>query len=106
MSSPRGPRLGRSTEAAHDLSWMAKAECAGQDEEKGAPVFFPGRVGGGVRGEGGEVVHPEEVRAKALCGACVVREECLSYALAKPERFGIWGGLNTYERDQLRKKMS
>ena len=29
--------------------------------------------------------------AKALCQACVVRSECLEYALEKPENHGIWG---------------
>ncbi len=31
-------------------------------------------------------------RAKALCGACPVRRECLAAALARQEPWGVWGG--------------
>lgn len=30
-------------------------------------------------------------RAKAICGSCPVRTDCLDYALANNERHGIWG---------------
>lgn len=36
--------------------------------------------------------------AKAACGRCPVRVECLAYALAADERFGVWGGLGPEER--------
>ncbi len=32
-----------------------------------------------------------------------VRAECLEYALAHDERFGIWGGLSERERRRLRR---
>ncbi|HVT20624.1 MAG TPA: WhiB family transcriptional regulator, partial [Mycobacteriales bacterium] len=32
-----------------------------------------------------------------------VRGECLSYALAHDERFGIWGGLSERERRRLKR---
>jgi WhiB family redox-sensing transcriptional regulator len=32
------------------------------------------------------------VRAKALCGRCTVRAECLSGALRRREPWGVWGG--------------
>jgi WhiB family redox-sensing transcriptional regulator len=44
-----------------------------------------------------------ERRAKAVCAACPVRDECLSYAVACDERYGIWGGLNQDERRNLRR---
>jgi WhiB family redox-sensing transcriptional regulator len=31
-------------------------------------------------------------RAKAFCGECVVRAECLDAALARREPWGVWGG--------------
>jgi len=34
---------------------------------------------------------------------CEVRSECLDYALANDERFGIWGGLSERERRKLRR---
>lgn len=45
-----------------------------------------------------------EGAARALCGACEVREKCLDYALAVQERHGIWGGLNELERRRLLRK--
>jgi WhiB family redox-sensing transcriptional regulator len=35
---------------------------------------------------------------------CEVRAECLEYALAHDERFGIWGGLSERERRKLKKR--
>jgi len=32
-----------------------------------------------------------------------VQSECLDYALAHDERFGIWGGLSERERRKLKK---
>lgn len=31
-------------------------------------------------------------RAKALCGACPIKAECLAGALAREEPWGVWGG--------------
>lgn len=31
-------------------------------------------------------------RAKALCGECPVRDECLEAALERKEPYGVWGG--------------
>jgi WhiB family redox-sensing transcriptional regulator len=39
-----------------------------------------------------------ERRAKAVCAACPVRNNCLEHALAVEERYGVWGGLSTDER--------
>lgn len=36
---------------------------------------------------------PADVEAaKALCGACPVREQCLTGALERREPWGVWGG--------------
>lgn len=29
-----------------------------------------------------------------MCKGCVVREDCLEFALQNGEKFGIWGGLS------------
>ncbi|MFM7068529.1 MAG: WhiB family transcriptional regulator [Actinomycetes bacterium] len=42
-----------------------------------------------------------ERRAKAICSACLVRDECLNYAVAIGEPHGVWGGLNEVERRAL-----
>ncbi len=45
-----------------------------------------------------------EGAARALCGSCKVRAECLEYALAAQEPHGIWGGMNELERRRLLRK--
>ena len=69
------------------LAWQADALCAQTDPE----AFFPEK-GGSTR------------EAKRVCEGCEVRSECLDYALANDERFGIWGGLSERERRRLRKQ--
>ncbi|WP_416443780.1 WhiB family transcriptional regulator [Leucobacter sp. HNU] len=69
------------------LAWQADALCAQTDPE----AFFPEK-GGSTR------------EAKRICESCEVRSECLDYALANDERFGIWGGLSERERRRLRRE--
>ena len=69
------------------LPWQVEALCAQTDPE----AFFPEK-GGSTR------------EAKRVCMSCEVRAECLDYALAKDERFGIWGGLSERERRKLKKR--
>ncbi len=42
-----------------------------------------------------------EQLAKRICASCGVREECLQAALERHESYGIWGGLNEFERRAL-----
>lgn len=44
--------------------------------------------------------------AKAVCAGCLVRGECLDFALSGPERFGVWGGTSERERRRLRRSAS
>jgi WhiB family redox-sensing transcriptional regulator len=37
---------------------------------------------------------------------CFFPTECLEYALANDERFGIWGGLSERERRRLKRRAS
>jgi WhiB family redox-sensing transcriptional regulator len=69
-----------------DRSWQSRANCMGVDPE----LFFPER-GASTR------------EAKAVCRGCVVREECLEYAIANGEKFGIWGGMSERERRRVRR---
>ncbi len=39
---------------------------------------------------------------RAVCAACLVRDECLAYGLDEP--FGVWGGLGPAERRQPGKR--
>lgn len=52
----------------------------------------------------GQQATAELQMAKALCAECPVKPECLTYAVASNEQFGIWGGLTASERSRLRKK--
>ncbi|MGH3824868.1 MAG: WhiB family transcriptional regulator [Pseudonocardiaceae bacterium] len=72
---------------SHDQpDWQERALCAQTDPE----AFFPEK-GGSTR------------EAKRICAGCEVRAECLEYALAFDERFGIWGGLSERERRRLKR---
>ncbi|MFP5322758.1 MAG: WhiB family transcriptional regulator [Acidimicrobiia bacterium] len=66
---------------------MAFGACRGADPD----LFFPDR---------GESLEP----AKAVCAECVVRDECLEFALAAGERFGVWGGTSERERRRIRRQ--
>ncbi len=73
-------------------SWQVKAACRGPQ----ATVFFPP-----TQFERKDEKVERERRAKEICGSCVVRRDCLDYALRIREPHGIWGGLNELERKQL-----
>jgi WhiB family redox-sensing transcriptional regulator len=40
-------------------------------------------------------------QAKKWCKECPVQMECLAYAVANREAFGIWGGLTVEERSKM-----
>ncbi|TKG61576.1 WhiB family transcriptional regulator [Prauserella endophytica] len=67
--------------------WQERALCAQTDPE----AFFPEK-GGSTR------------EAKRTCFGCPVKKECLEYALAHDERFGVWGGLSERERRNLKRR--
>jgi WhiB family transcriptional regulator, redox-sensing transcriptional regulator len=46
----------------------------------------------------------EQHKAKAVCGACPVRAECLAEALDNQIEWGVWGGLTERERRALLRK--
>jgi WhiB family redox-sensing transcriptional regulator len=72
--------------------WQQKAACRGPHAE----VFFPPATA-----EPKEERLAREARAKAICATCVVRRDCLDYALKIREPHGIWGGLTELERKAL-----
>ena len=74
-------------EAGDVESWQMFANCLGADPD----LFFPER-GASTK------------EAKAVCQGCVVREDCLEYALQNGEKFGIWGGLSERERRRIRRQ--
>jgi WhiB family redox-sensing transcriptional regulator len=66
------------------VNWRDRALCAQVDPD----LWFP---------EKGCSPRP----AVRICQDCPVRAECLSYALAHHEWWGVWGGLTYRERLDL-----
>lgn len=63
--------------------WDARAECRTTDPDE---LFVEGAA---------------QNRAKAVCGGCPVRTECLAHALDNRIEHGIWGGTTERERRSL-----
>jgi WhiB family redox-sensing transcriptional regulator len=70
-------------------AWMADAACR---EHPDAP-YFPNR-------------GQAPTRAVAVCSTCLVRAECLAYALADPDLSGVWGGTTEGARRALRRSQA
>ena len=85
-ANPEAPVAHESDETVVE-SWQMFANCLGVDPD----LFFPER-GASTK------------EAKQVCQGCVVREDCLEYALANGEKFGIWGGLSERERRRIRRQ--
>lgn len=67
-------------------SWMQQAACRESDPE----LFFANGV-----------YRHHLQAAKAVCRACPVANQCLTYALQHNEPWGVWGGLTETERKDL-----
>lgn len=70
-------------------NWRGRAACLTSDPE----MFFPhdsDKIGISM--------------AKRVCGQCVVRLDCLEYALETDPADGIWGELTTDERKELKRR--
>jgi WhiB family redox-sensing transcriptional regulator len=74
-------------EALDGPDWREFASCAEADPE----AFFVEK-GGSTR------------PAKRVCAGCDVRAQCLEFALATDQRFGVWGGLSERERRRMKRE--
>lgn len=63
----------------HD-DWSEQAACSSGDPDE---LFAEGA---------------EQKRAKAVCTNCLIRVECLAYALDHRIEHGVWGGMTERER--------
>jgi WhiB family redox-sensing transcriptional regulator len=70
--------------------WYEDAACTTYPAE----VFFPPSD-----------APSDATAAKAICEACPVREECLSFALETAQAEGVWGGMDAGERRRLRRRL-
>jgi WhiB family transcriptional regulator, redox-sensing transcriptional regulator len=72
--------------------WRSGAACLGADSD----LFFPiSATGPGER---------QIARAKRICAGCAVRRECLDFALAHDQVYGIWGGTTPDDRRRERRR--
>jgi WhiB family transcriptional regulator, redox-sensing transcriptional regulator len=78
------------TMTAESCSWWELAACQRVNTE----LFFPVTESGPARAQ--------VARAKAVCARCLVRENCLDYAMSTHQAHGVWGGLSAHERRSLR----
>lgn len=87
-----------------DLSWFGKAHCFGLDTN----IFFPtGNTPGRLPKNRDPINDPrtkaelEDWVIRNYCAECVVRSECLEYAVATAQTYGVWGGTRESERQKL-----
>lgn len=64
--------------------WQDNAACHGRDTD----LFFPEPSG-------------DAEPAKAICGGCPSRSDCLQWALDNRVEHGVYGGLDEHQRRQL-----
>jgi WhiB family redox-sensing transcriptional regulator len=77
--------------ATTGTAWHERGTCNGLDTE----VFF---LPEGIRGPR---KRAREAAAKAICAECPVMTQCLNWALATGEPYGVWGGTTPEEREVL-----
>ncbi|HEV3267969.1 MAG TPA: WhiB family transcriptional regulator [Acidimicrobiales bacterium] len=78
--------------ATTSVDWSSAAACRGSE----GSLFYSADSA-----ERKEDRVERELLAKRICAGCGVREECLRAALDRHETYGIWGGLNEFERRAL-----
>ncbi|MET8946383.1 WhiB family transcriptional regulator [Streptomyces sp. NPDC004542] len=75
-------------------NWRDHAACRHEDPD----LFFPvGTTGPALL---------QERQAKAVCGRCPVRDQCLDWAMETGQTLGIWGGTTESERRALKRRAS
>lgn len=84
------PRAGFLEPPTPDLEWRDRAACRDMDPE----LFFP-------IGETGPAAL-QIADAKQVCARCTVVPECLHWALASGQEFGVWGAKSESELRELR----
>jgi len=67
--------------------WSRKAACRGID----AAVFYPSS-------------DADVDSARSICTQCTAQSECLEFALANYEHWGVWGGATESERVSIRRR--
>jgi len=87
------------------LCLVEPAPTCGLDEARPRPVdlYKPCLADPDIMYEADEPEDREYLRAN-VCGRCVIASACLTEALERDERYGMWGGLDFgHERGQARR---
>ena len=82
-------------DASDKMDWQEDAACRKNDNI----LFF-----GPDQGESELEKQSRELKAKAVCQTCPVREQCLEFAMETNQKYGIWGGLTDKERASLKRR--
>jgi WhiB family redox-sensing transcriptional regulator len=96
MRSPAAllPARPSGEEGHKPVTWRDLAACRGLPVD----VFFS------PDGERADAKARRERAAKEVCAVCPVRADCFEYAVARPEKFGVFGGADQEAREKERKK--
>jgi WhiB family redox-sensing transcriptional regulator len=76
--------------AGQQADWRASGACRSSEPD----LFFPL--------SSAAACAPQIATAKAICGGCQVRRQCLRFAVSTGQAHGIWGGTTEEERAGLR----
>jgi WhiB family redox-sensing transcriptional regulator len=74
--------------------WRDQGACRGEDPD----LFF------GPEDERPAAKAAREARAIAICARCLVRLDCLGFALGRPQKAGVWGGMSEDARARERRR--
>jgi WhiB family redox-sensing transcriptional regulator len=80
------------TATGNAANWRSAAACQSADPD----LFFPISSSGPA--------EQQIARAKRICANCVVRLECLEYAVTHEQVYGIWGGTTAEDRQRDRRR--
>jgi WhiB family redox-sensing transcriptional regulator len=80
------------TATGNAANWRSAAACQSADPD----LFFPISSSGPA--------EQQIARAKRICANCVVRRECLEYAVTHEQVYGIWGGTTAEDRQRDRRR--
>lgn len=84
--------FGTSGTRQRSTNWQKRGACRDAPRDLHNPV---GR-------EGSPKYDAQAQKAKSVCAACPVTDQCLTFAVEMGEREGIWGGMTPNERRGLR----
>jgi WhiB family transcriptional regulator, redox-sensing transcriptional regulator len=94
----RSVQIGNATVsvANNDTIEFRNALCKYTDPE----IFFPTTTSN----QQAEHLNESNRTAIKICKSCEHEVECAAFALARPELYGIWGGLTNTNRKRMRRK--